>query len=280
MEIVIITGMSGAGKTSAINICQDNDYYTIDNLPPNLLYDYIEYIKKENITTDKFAFVVDIRVGRQLAYLNDVIENMSDDGINVKVLFLDASDDELVKRFQEKRRPHTYKDIPLERAISKERKELKEIKEISDYYINTTNMKLAELSNSILDVLEVSKEINIQVISFGFKHGILKEADYLFDVRFIENPYYNKSLKNLTGLDREVKEFVEKHNEIFEFVDKVENLIDFLTPYFKKQGKHNIVIGIGCTGGKHRSVVISELLNERFSKKYKSTIFHRDSKLW
>ena len=141
-------------------------------------------------------------------------------------------------------------------------------------------MKLAELSNSILDVLEVSKEINIQVISFGFKHGILKEADYLFDVRFIENPYYNKSLKNLTGLDREVKEFVEKHNEIFEFVDKVENLIDFLTPYFKKQGKHNIVIGIGCTGGKHRSVVISELLNERFSKKYKSTIFHRDSKLW
>lgn len=280
MEIVIITGVSGAGKTSVINICQDNDYYTIDNLPPKMIKNYLEDIDTIKSDIKKFAFVVDIRVGKQLKDLENIIDYLKSKEIKVKVIFLDASDEELIKRFQEKRRPHSYKDLPLDTAIKKERKELEKIRNLTDYYIDTTNKKIWELKESVLDVLEISENIKIQVISFGFKYGILREADYIFDVRFIQNPFYIKELKNFTGLDENVKEFVFSHKESIEFANKIINLIDYIIPFYKKASKTNIVIGIGCTGGKHRSVAISELINKKLNEKFNSTIFHRDRKLW
>lgn len=277
MEIVILTGISGAGKTAAINICQDNDYYTIDNLPPKLIIDYLNSTSKSK--QEKFAFVVDIRLGEHLSDIVETVEILRKDH-QVKVIFLDAENNELIKRFQEKRRPHFYKNLTLEDAIDKERKQLKTARNLADFYIDTTGNSIPQLTNRLLDILEVSENANIQIISFGFKYGMLKEVDYLFDVRFIDNPYYIESLKHLSGKTPEIQEFVKKFDETHDFVNKVVDLIEFLVPNFNRLGKNNIVIGIGCTGGKHRSVVISEMIHERLKAKYSASVFHREKNLW
>lgn len=280
MEILIITGMSGAGKTSAVNIAQDYNYTSIDNLPPKLIISYLDLIQKEQPELEKVAFVIDIRAGDFLVDLEDEINKVKEQGHTVKIIFVDASNDELIKRFQEKRRPHPYNDISLEDAIKKERKNLLNVREIADYYINTTDNNLNQLKNRFLEILDIINEPNIKIVSFGFKYGILREADFIFDTRFIENPYYIPELRAKSGLTKEIQDYVMGHEDALEFVNKIADLIEFIAPSFTKQGKNNILIGIGCTGGMHRSVTIAEKINNRLSKKFKSSVFHREEKKW
>lgn len=280
MEVVIITGISGAGKTSVINICQDNNYYTIDNLPPKFILKYLEEAKTEKVASGKFAFVTDVRLGEKLEELEEVISKLRENESLVKMIFLDASTHELIRRFQEKRRPHFYNDMSLEAAINLEREKMEKIKQMTDYYIDTTGNNLYQLRNRLLDILEIPTRSKIQIISFGFKNGTLREADYLFDVRFIENPYYIEELRPKNGKQKEIIDFVKQFPETHIFTDKIVDLIDFLMENFNKLGKHNLVIGIGCTGGKHRSVVIAEMIHERIKEKYSSSVFHREKNLW
>lgn len=279
-DIVIITGMSGAGKTSAINICQDNGYYSIDNIPPKLITQYIDYAKKNNIEKEKIAFVIDIRLGRLLEDLENIVEDLRSKNYLVKIIFIDASDNELIRRFQEKRRPHIYVGIPLEEAIYRERNELSKIKKIADEYIDTTNRNIGYLQSKLLEILEVSSIEDIRIMSFGFKYGQLIEADYIFDVRFIKNPFYIKNLRSKTGLDKEVIDYVMGLEYTKEFISKSVDLLEFVIPKFKKVGKNNLVIGVGCSGGQHRSVVISEEINKILKNKYNSRVFHREEKKW
>ena len=279
MKIVIITGMSGAGKTTALNFCQDNDYHIIDNLPPTLLEEYIEIINRQD-TGDKVAIGIDIRSGNLLKELNREVNKLLNSKHDVKIIYLDAETTELIKRFQENRRPHPYNDVTLEEAIEKERADLLEVREFVNEYIDTTSMKAAQLKNRIIFVLGEKEEFKIQVVSFGYKYGILKEADYLFDVRFIDNPFYIHDLKNKTGQDKEVIDYVISFPITSEFIDIVINLIEKVIPEFINQGKRHLVIGIGCTGGKHRSVVISEMINKILKEKYNSNIYHRQENNW
>lgn len=280
MEIIIITGMSGAGKTSAVNIAQDNDYKSVDNLPPSLIKTYIDLIEKQNNSTNKIAFVIDIRLGEFLKDFEKEIKELKNDGHNVKIIFIDANDDEIMRRYQEKRRPHPYKDLTLENAIKKEREDLLSIRELTDFYIDTSSNNLIQLTNKLLEVLSCKNEIQLKVISFGYKHGILKEADYLFDTRFIDNPFYIKELKHKTGQDKEVRDYVLSFNGVDNFIDNIASLIEDVIPSFIKQSKNNIQIGIGCTGGQHRSVAIAERLNSIFAEKYDSKVFHREHQKW
>lgn len=279
MKIVIITGMSGAGKTTALNFCQDNDYHIIDNLPPTLLEEYIETINKQD-TGDKVAIGIDIRSGNLLKELNREVTKLLNSKHDVKIIYLDAETAELIERFQENRRPHPYKDVTLEEAIEKERADLLEVREFINEYIDTTSMKAAQLKNRIKFVLGEKDESKIQVVSFGYKYGILKEADYLFDVRFIDNPFYIKELKHKTGKDKDVIDYVMSFPITSEFIDMVINLMEKVIPEFINQGKRHLVIGIGCTGGKHRSVVISERINKLLKEKYDSNIYHREENYW
>lgn len=279
MKIVIITGMSGAGKTTALNFCQDNNYHIIDNLPPTLLEEYIETINKQNIT-EKVAVGVDIRAGSLLKELNREVSKLLKSNHDVKIIYLDAETSELIRRFQENRRPHPYKDLTLEKAIEKERNDLLEVREFANEYLDTTYMKASQLKNNIIQLLDEKCEAKIQVVSFGYKYGILKEADYLFDVRFIDNPFYIKELKHKTGKDKEVADYVMSFPITNEFIDMVVNLIEKLIPEFINQGKRQLVIGIGCTGGQHRSVSISEEINKKLKEKYNSQIYHREENNW
>lgn len=279
MEILIITGMSGAGKTTALNFCQDNDYDVVDNLPPTLLDKYIDTIKKQN-SKSKVAIGIDIRSGKLLKELNNEVEKLIDAEHKVKIIYLDAETPELIRRYQENRRPHPYKNLPLEKAIEKERLDLLEIREFVNDYIDTTSMKTSHLKSRILFLLDKENQAKIQVVSFGYKYGILKEADYLFDVRFLDNPFYFKNLKYKTGLDDEIIEYVRSFSITDELIEMITNLIDKVIPEFVKQGKHHLVIGIGCTGGKHRSVVIAEEVNKVLKKKYDSEIYHREKDRW
>lgn len=280
MDIVIITGMSGAGKTSVLNICQDNDYYSIDNIPPKLINEYFDLIQEDQRQYNKFAFVIDVRVGGFLEDLEDEINKLRRYGHKVKVIFLDASDEVLIKRFQEKRRPHYFKYLTLSNAIKLEREALLNVREITDVYIDTSGNNLSALNAKMLDIFGVQNSANIQIVSFGFKYGTLIEADFLFDVRFIDNPFYIPEMKEKTGKDKNVSDYVLGFDVTKEFVDKVEDLIDTVIPSFVQQSKNNLVIGIGCTGGKHRSVAITEELNSRLRKKYKTSVYHRERKNW
>lgn len=278
MDIVIITGMSGAGKTSVVNMCQDNDYYSIDNLPPKLIVDYLDFIEDNGVIKNKIAFVTDIRLGEFLLDLEPMVEELRKKGHSIKVIFVDATNQELVTRFQEKRRPHFYDEMPLEDAILKERNDLSEIKKFSDKYIDTTDKSLSELQSELLDILEIQNIEDVKIISFGFKYGQLMEADYIFDVRFLDNPYYNLDMRHKTGKEKIVSDYVLSMENAKEFLVKVEDLLEYIIPKFRESGKSNLVIGVGCTGGKHRSVAIAEELNKRLEKKYNTKVFHREEK--
>lgn len=281
MDILIITGMSGAGKTAALNIAQDNDYMSVDNIPPRLVYNYIEILRKERKNIDKVAFVIDIRVGEFLEELEALVEKLENNNHEVKIVYIDASDEELIKRYQEKRRPHPYKYLTLENAIKMERENLLNAMEISKYYIDTTGYNLNQLKSELLKILEITNEPKIKIVSFGFKYGILKAADFIFDTRFIDNPFYIKELKNKTGLDKAVYDYVFSFEESKIFVEKIYDIIKTVAPNFTKQGKNIILIGVGCTGGKHRSVAISKKLFGMFSTDdFDIELFHREKERW
>lgn len=283
MEILVITGLSGAGKSEVLNVLEDRGFYCMDNLPPALLLDFVKLFEKAKRIMNKVAIVLDIRSGY---FFDDLFENLDvleERGFNYKILFLDSRDKILIKRFKELRRPHPLnKDGSIIDGIKKEREILKQVKMKADYIMDTSDISKAELQQEILKIFlegEESRKLTISIVSFGFKKGIPLDLDLLFDVRFLPNPYYVEELKECTGNDKCIQDYVMQWDEAQEFFNKLKDMLEFLIPYYTKEGKTQLIIGIACTGGKHRSVTIAnELYKYLKEKNFRTTIEHRDIK--
>ncbi len=280
MRFIVVTGISGAGKSQAAKYLEDMGFFCVDNLPPSLIPKFAEICFQSKGKMDKVALVIDIRGG---VLLNDFFPGLTalkEAGFSYDILFLEASDDVLVKRFKESRRTHPLAaDGRLIKGIEQERDILQEIKEKANYIIDTSELTPRQLREEILNIVVDGndyKGLIINVISFGFKYGIPTDCDLVFDVRFIPNPFYVSSMKKLTGKHEAVKEYVMRHPETQEFLQKLEGMLDFLIPNYVKEGKSHLVIGIGCTGGKHRSVTIADSLYKALGEQHRVIIEHRD----
>lgn len=283
MEVVIITGMSGAGKSTAMDCLEDQGYYCVDNMPPALISNFIGLAMAQKGQLDKAAFVVDIRGGEFFDELNNAIDDLRDKGLPYKIIYLEASDTALVRRFNETRRIHPMTHAsPDQDDFRQERMKLSMIRARSDYIIDTSNMKTSRLKKEIMDVFggESKEEIFvINIISFGFKNGIPINADMVFDMRFISNPYYIPSLKRSTGNSRKVREYVMKYPESKMFLKNLDKMINGMIPGFMREGKYHVNIAFGCTGGQHRSVTMANEFENLMSTQGKQvTIEHRDIK--
>lgn len=281
MEFIIVTGISGAGKSAALNFFEDLGFFCVDNLPPALMTKFAEVCNDESGDINRVVLGIDIRGGRLFNDFLKELEELKKSTHNCRILFLDCSDSVLVKRFKETRREHPLsKGDRIINGIIKERELLSPIKEKSDYIINTTNLLTRELKEQIIDIFVENKNkssINISVISFGFKHGVPNDVDLVFDVRFIPNPFYIHELKEKTGQDKEVQDYVMSFDVSGVFLDKLYDMVSFLIPNYSKEGKNSLVIGIGCTGGKHRSVTLANKLYDKLLKdNYYIKINHND----
>ena len=284
MKFIIVTGMSGAGKSSVLKFLEDVGFFCVDNLPPFLILKFAQMYFEMSTQIKKVAIGIDIRGGK---LFNDLFFNLEKiDKANYKILFLDASDNVLVKRFKETRRVHPIAKAKSERiifGIKKEREILKKVRSRADYIIDTSFMKANDLKEKINDIFVAKKKFDglmINIISFGFKYGIPEDSDLVFDVRFLPNPFYIKELKNLTGNDLDVNNYVLKFELSHKFLDKVLDLINFLIPNYIHEGKNQLVISVGCTGGKHRSVTIAnEIYKKLFDGGRNVLINHRDIKI-
>lgn len=283
MKIVIITGLSGAGKSEVLNVLEDRGFYCMDNLPPALLLDFVKLCERAQYVIDKIALVLDIRSGEFFGDLFENLDELKTKGFEYELLFLDSSEKILIKRFKELRRPHPLNlEGSIIDGIEKERDLLKRVKQEADYIIDTSDLSRAILQKEVLEIFiegKSSKNITVSIVSFGFKRGIPLDVDLLFDVRFIPNPYYIEELKHHTGNDKEVQDYVMQWEEAQIFYDKLKDMVEFLIPYYTKEGKTQLIVGIGCTGGKHRSVTIANALYHYLdSNKHRTTIEHRDIK--
>lgn len=282
MELIIVTGMSGAGKSVVANALEDIGFYCIDNMPPALIGPVAELSMRGQSELGRVAIVTDIRGGDMFAELVPTLTQLKGNGCDYKILFLEASNDTLVTRYKETRRRHpmiTSPNMGVADAVTKEREMMRPIKEMSDYIIDTSIVSTATLKERITSLFlgDISKGMSVQCMSFGFKYGCVPEADIVFDVRCLKNPYYVEGLRELTGLDSAVKDFVLESKEANKLLAKLTSLIDYVVPLYCKEGKSHLVIAIGCTGGKHRSVVFAELIHNRLLKQeYRSVINHRD----
>lgn len=284
MEFVIVTGLSGAGKSQAIKVMEDLGFYCMDNLPPSLLPKFAELCYQTMSHVKKVALVVDIRGGE---FFDDLFENLAklkDYGYNYKIMFLDAADEVLIQRYKEHRRPHPLSpNGQITVGIAEERKRLEDIRKRSDYLIDTTDLSIKMLKEKIKNIfMEGEKKDNftISVLSFGFKHGIPLDADLVFDVRFLPNPHYIDELRDFTGNNKEVSDYVMSYNQSKDFLKKLIDMMTFLIPYYSQEGKSQLVIAIGCTGGKHRSVTIANELYRYFkNNNHNAIINHRDIEL-
>lgn len=282
MRLVIVTGMSGAGRTTALKMLEDAGYFCVDNLPVPFIDKFAELTASGNSEITKVAIGIDIRSGKSLSQLEQILEHLTAEHINYEILFLDASDDVLVKRYKETRRMHPLAESGrVEQGITLERERLGFLKKHADYIIDTSQLLTRELNAAIGDIFLGHQEydnIYLTILSFGFKYGIPADADLVFDVRFLPNPYYLEELRPKTGNDPEIQQFVMNSPEAGEFLDKLEDMVRFLIPNYIKEGKNRLVIAIGCTGGKHRSVTLTNALYERLKKnqKYGLRVEHRD----
>ncbi|MBR5001624.1 MAG: RNase adapter RapZ [Firmicutes bacterium] len=281
MEILIVTGLSGAGKSQAIHFIEDMDYYCIDNMPPALIRDFVNLAAQDKMSIQKAAFVVDIRGGEFFGDLKTVLDEMRDNGTEYKLLFLEATDDVLIRRYKETRRQHPLsKTGSVREGIEAERKRLETIRKEATYIIDTSNMKAARLNLELRAVLlgeETKENFTITVESFGYKHGMPPEADWVFDMRFIPNPYYLSSMRKLTGNSKKVQDYVMKFPESQAFVSQVHAMINELIPHYIREGKYHLVLAFGCTGGQHRSVTMANKFAEIFKEEGKRVVLiHRN----
>lgn len=284
MRFVIITGMSGAGKSSVLKMLEDNNYFCVDNLPIELIIKFAEltFDDGDNRNSKNVALGIDIRSGMSLNELDEVLEVLKRKKYNYEILFLDADNDVLIKRFKETRRAHPLTpEGRVDEGIEKERKQLEFLRKEADFIIDTSNLLIRELRMKIEDIFMGDKEFKnlfVTILSFGFKYGIPSDADLIFDVRFLPNPYYDEKLKHKTGNDKEVREYVLKDEIGDIFLEKLVDMMEFLIPNYVKEGKNQLVIGVGCTGGKHRSVTVANEVYKKLSKMEKIgiNIAHRD----
>ncbi|MFA9397518.1 MAG: RNase adapter RapZ [Clostridiaceae bacterium] len=281
MRFVIVTGLSGAGKSQTINDLEDLGYFCVDNLPPKLILKFAEACIQSDGKIDKVALVVDIRGGE---FFNDIFESLQeleDEGIRYEILFLDASNESLITRYKASRRAHPLsKEGRITKGIDLERDMLKGVKERADKVIDTTNLtnaKLKSIINKIYGERDEEKSMSITVVSFGFKYGIPIDSDLVFDVRFLPNPFYIPDLKKFSGNDAPVYDYVMGFKETKIFVEKLKDMLEFLIPYYTKEGKAQLIISIGCTGGRHRSVSIANTIFKMLKNdNYVVNIEHRD----
>lgn len=285
MRFVVVTGMSGGGKRTAMKMLEDAGYYCVDNLPVKLIDKFVELIVTPNSEITKVALGLDVRADQNFAEAETALANMKKNGYEYELVFMDASDQVLIKRYKESRRMHplAMDHGSVEDGIKKERDILKKIKKKANYVFDTSNLLTRVLKEEMDKIFVLNEEYNnlmIRIVSFGFKYGIPQDVDLIFDVRFLPNPFYIDELKQLTGNNKPVRDYVMSFDEADEFLNKLEDMLQFLIPNYVKEGKHQLVIGIGCTGGKHRSVTLANELFERLKDKgkYGISIAHRDEK--
>jgi UPF0042 nucleotide-binding protein len=277
-RLVLVSGVSGAGKTLALQTLEDIGYFCIDNLPPSML----GALRERIATGQRVAVVVDTRAGEPLEDAEHAVLQMRADGVPIEVLFLDCTDEVLVRRFKETRRPHPLasREPNLPKAIRAERALLAPIKAIADYTLDTTLFKPQDLREAIRQRYADEKAqppLRVRLVSFGFKYGVPVDADLVFDVRFLRNPHYEPTLKPKPGTDPAVRTYVLSDAETQEFLETVRNFLAYLLPRYEREGKAYLTIGVGCTGGRHRSVVLSEALQQWFAERgYRATVEHRD----
>ena len=281
MRFVIVTGMSGAGKSTTLKMLEDIGYFCVDNLPVELLDKFAQITLDKTVKIQNVALGIDIRSGEGIKELEQKLQEIKDMGISFEILFLNASNRILLKRYKETRRNHPLsRDGRVEDGIAKEREEMKFLLKKATYVIDTSQLLIRELKEEIDRIYvdgEVNERFQIAVVSFGFKFGIPADVDLVFDVRFLPNPYYDLKLRPLTGNDKPIQDFVMKYEEAGEFLDKLYDMLEFLIPNYIKEGKYNLVIGVGCTGGKHRSVTIANALAKELKKMpYSVKVEHRD----
>ena len=282
MRFVVVTGMSGAGKSTALKMLEDMGYFCVDNLPIPLLPGFVQMLQNTDTEMKKVALGLDVRSGQDLSGLKENLEAMDRDRIGYEILFLDANDAVLVKRYKETRRQHPLSGSGrVDTGIAKEREKILFLKMKATYILDTSKMLTRELRIELEKIFVDGQSfcnLYITVMSFGFKYGIPADADLVFDVRFLPNPYYIDELRPKSGNDREVREYVMNNNKAREFLAKLTDMIEFLIPNYVQEGKTQLVIGIGCTGGKHRSVTLANELYEALQKNdnYGIRIEHRD----
>lgn len=284
MELIILTGMSGAGKSAAVRYLEDEGFFCMDNMPPYVLPDLVNGFYKgrsgEAFTVSKLAFVVDVRSQEYLDGFSDAMAQIDEMGIPYKIIFFEASDNVLIQRYQETRRKHPLaKNRSLTSAIALERSKLQNVRSMATSVLDTTMMSESKLRKNLGEIIDADEAggMVIFVESFGFKYGVSVDFDYCFDARFLPNPYYVPELRNQTGADEDVSNYLEGFNETGEFIGKVTDLMKFTIPFYINEGKGSIHIGFGCTGGRHRSVYcatkVASLLEEAG---YKCVLHHRD----
>ncbi len=286
-NLVIVTGMSGAGRTEAMHVFEDLGYFCVDNLPSNLIANLIELNgeNEEEQPHRRLAVVCDARNGDYFSTLGEQLAELEDRDVNYKMLFLDADDDKLISRYKSSRRRHPLCDdgTTIAEGIQRERHLLIDLRDDADYVIDTTDMLPQKLRSTIRELFGTGNErhgLTVTVYSFGFKHGAPIDADLVIDVRFLPNPYYDPELRSLTGLDEPVRDFVMLREETIEFCKRWQDLLDVVMPGYVSEGKQQLAIAIGCTGGQHRSVVLAESTGDYLkSKGYRVSVAHRDLKL-
>ncbi|MBR4870347.1 MAG: RNase adapter RapZ [Oscillospiraceae bacterium] len=282
MEILVITGLSGGGKSKAASFLEDVGFYIVDNLPSGLILKFAEFCAGVSGRYDRVALVYDVRAGEPFSCLLEVLETLKTTGSKISMLFLEASPEAIIKRYKETRRIHPLmKDgITVEEAVRRELELLQPIRDHADYILNTTTFSTAKLRGELLRMFDSSGAkggMNISVVSFGFKYGIPMEADLVFDVRFLPNPYYVDELRPKTGKDKDVYDYIFNFPQTEEFMEKLKDMISFSLPLYCEEGKTVLVIAIGCTGGHHRSVAVTRALTEYIAELgYQVSENHRD----
>lgn len=284
MRFVIVTGMSGGGKRTALRMLEDAGFYCVDNLPVPLIDKFAELISTPNSEISKVALGLDVRADQSFAEVEEVLDCMRANGYKFEILYMDCTEEVLIKRYKESRRMHPLSpDGRVEDGIRKERRILDGILKKADYVIDSSKLLTRELKEELDRIFVRNEEYNslmITLLSFGFKNGIPTDADLVFDVRFLPNPFYIDELKHKTGNDKEVSDYVMSFPEAEQFLDKLHDMMEFLIPGYVKEGKYQLVIAIGCTGGKHRSVTLTNELYKRLKDKgnYGLRLTHRDEK--
>ena len=282
MEILIITGLSGGGKSRAASYLEDIGYYTVDNLPAEMMVKFADFCAGSSGRYDRVALVYDVRSGEPTDILIETLERLKASGVNCRMLFLEADNQTIVNRYKETRRMHPLqkKGESVEQAIRREREWMQPVRDHADFVLDTSALSIAKLRSELLDLFGQQGDrggLAVNILSFGFKHGIPIEADLVFDVRFMPNPYYVPELKNKTGLDQAVRDFVFSFRQTNDFMEQLEKMLTFLLPLYAEEGKSALLIAIGCTGGHHRSVAVTHALTEFIrGQGYQVTENHRD----